>query len=406
MPFAVSSRAQLAYIKESVFGTTPGAGNGRKLRMTGESLNFDLSKEDSKEIRDDRQTQGATTVDASASGGFNFHLQYAEYDQLIEGALQSAYSVYGTNGVTGVSFSAAYAANTITAAVAPTGNDAFTLLQGGQWLRINHTGNANDGKYVRVSTSVAPTSTVITLDPSTPLTVAASTAGATISTSRIANGTTFQSFSLEKSFGDITQFFTYRGMVVSKMSLNFNSAALTDGSFDFMGKDAVRNTAKQLPGTLTASQTYEIQNGVRGVGQLWEAGAPITSTSIKSMTVNVDNNLRGQKALGTLGNVGIGVGDFDTSGSLEVYFADGTQYDKFANDTYTSLIVGSQDAAKNGYVITLPRVLLMNAKITAGAKNQDVLATFDYMAFGDLGNASAPLQKTIFIDRIGAAVTP
>ena len=33
---ASTSRVQLAYILESVFGTTPGAGNGTYLRTTGE----------------------------------------------------------------------------------------------------------------------------------------------------------------------------------------------------------------------------------------------------------------------------------------------------------------------------------------------------------------------------------
>lgn len=403
MPNAVSSRVQLAFIKETAYGTTPVAGNGVKLRMTGESLNFDLSKEDSKEIRDDRQTVGATTVDATAQGGFNFHMQYAEYDRLMEGALQSAYVSHGTLGVTGTTFSATFATGSITAAVAPTGNDAFTSLARGQWFRMNAPANANDGKFFRIHPTTAPTSTVITLDASTPATAGAGVAGCSISTSRLTNGTTFSSFTLEKGFADIVQFLTYRGMTVGKMGLNFNAAALTDGSFDFMGKDAVRNTTKQLPGTLVSSNTFDIHNGVKGVGTLWEGTAPLVTTSVKSMTVNVDNNLRGQKALGTLGNSGIGVGDFDASGTLEVYFADGTQFDKFATDVYTQLIVSTKDTANNGYVFTLPRVLLMNAKIVAGSKNQDVLATFDYMAFADVTNAVPALQQTMFIDRVGAA---
>jgi hypothetical protein len=167
----------------------------------------------------------------------------------------------------------------------------------------------------------------------------------------------------------------------------------------------VRNTATQLPGTIAASKNYEIQNGVRGIGHLWDGTTPLTSTSVKSMTMNVDNNLRGQKALGTLGNIGLGQGDFKVSGSLEAYFADGSQIDKFLADTYTQLIVGSKDTAGNGYVYTLPRVLLMNAKITAGSKNQDAMVQFDYSAFADDANAVAALRKTMFIDRLGVAAT-
>jgi hypothetical protein len=402
---ASSGRAQLAYIKESVYGTTPGAGNGRFLRQTGESLNFDLSKEDSKELRSDRQTSGATTVDAGVSGGFNFHVQYAEYDQLIEGALQNTYTVFGTNGVSATA-TITFATGTLTASVATAGSSDWSTLQRGQWFRVNAPGNAaNDGKFYRVHSTTPPTTTVITLDPSTPATAAAAVANCTIATSRVSNGTTLMSFTMEKSFTDVTQFFTYRGCGVNKMSLNFASGAIADGSFDFMGKDAIRGAVTALPGATAASQTYEIQNGVRGIGHLWENGAPITSTSIKSMTMELNNNLRGQKALGTLGNIGLGVGDFDVSGTMEAYFADGTQFDRFLNDTYTSITVGIKDTSNNGYVFQLPRVLLMGAKVVAGGKNQDIMATFDYMAFADTANAVAALQKTMFIDRCGAAVT-
>lgn len=402
--FASTGRAQLAYIKESVYGTTPGAGNGRFLRITGESLNYDVSKQESEEIRSDRQNVGATTVDAGVSGGFNFKVQYAEYDQLLEGVMQQLYTVFGVQGVSSAVSTVTFAAGSLTASVATSGVNDWSLLQKGQWFRANAPGNAaNDGKYYRVSTTVAPTTTVITLDASTPAIAAATIPNCTIATSRISNGTTMMSFSVEKQLTDVAQFFTYRGCGVNKMSLNFQAGSTADGSFDLMGKDAVRNVATQLPGTTTASNIYEIQNGVKGIGQLWENGVPITSTSIKSMTMEINNDLRGQKALGTLGNIGLGTGDFDCTGTLEAYFADGTQYDRFLTDTYTSLVVGIRDTANNGYVFSMPRVLLMSSKVVAGAKNQDIMATFEYKAFADLANATAALQKTLFIDRLGVA---
>lgn len=403
---AVSSRLQMAYLQETTFGTVPVAGNYRNLRITGESLNFDYSKEESKEIRADRQTAGATTTDANAAGSINFHMQYAEYDQLMAGALQNTWTVFGTNGV-GATFSATFTATTITASVATTGTSLFTLLAKGQWFKLVAPTHANDGKILRVSTTVAPTSTIITLDANTPAAVGAGVANCTVSAARLTNGITAPSFSVEKQFTDIGQFLTFRGMTVGKMDLNFSAASLTDGSFEFMGKDVQQGTATKLPGTVVPSYTYDIQNSVRGVGQMWENGAPIASTFVKSITLSANNNLRGQKAIGNLGNIGIGSGDLNTSGTIEIYFADATIFNRFLTDTYTSLIVGTQDNAAgtgNGYVVTLPRVLLMNAKIVAQGENQDIMASFDYSAFSDDANADASLRKTIIIDRTGAAV--
>jgi hypothetical protein len=406
MTLAVSSRVQMAYIQESVFGTVPGAGNYRNLRVTGESLNFDYTKEESKEIRSDRQTSGASTTDANAAGSINFHLQYAEYENFMQGALQNSWAVYGTNGV-GTTFSATFAVNSVTAAVAPTGSSDFTTLKKGQWIKLVAPTHGNDGKIVRVSTTVAPTTTVITLDANTPILTGSGIANSGVTAARLTNSTNQFSYSIEKQFLDIVQFLTFRGMNVNKMNVNFSAAALTDGSFEFMGKDVQQGVATKLPGTVVPSYSYDIQNSVRGVGQMWENNAPISSTFVKSITLTVNNNLRGQKAVGNLGNVGVGSGDLNINGTIEMYFADASVFTRFLTDTYTSLIIGTQDNSSgtgNGYVISLPRVLLMNAKIIAQGENQDVMASFDYSAFSDDANADATLRKTIFIDRTGAAV--
>ncbi len=401
---ASTSRAQMRYIREATFGLTPGAGNGVNLRMTGETLDYTLSKETSKEIRSDRQLSGAVTVGAASGGDINFHMQYNEYDPFLESALQSAYAVYGTNGV-GTTFTSAYATTTITASVTiPTGGSDLSTLARGQWFQIVHAGNANDKKWFRVSTSVAPTNTVITLDASTPATVVGASAGAAVSTSRLSNGVTETFYTLEKQFADITQFIAYKGQYVSKMGLKFASGALTDGSFSFMGKNAVRAAVTALPGSAVASKTFEIQNGVTGVGQLWEGTTPSTA-KLKSLDFSIDNNLRNQDAIGTLGPVGIGVGDFALTGNMSVYFENGGLYDKFLADTYTAITVGCQDVAANGYVFTLPRVQLMSGKITNGAKNGDVMADFTFTAFADDANAVVALRKTLFIDRVGSAAT-
>jgi hypothetical protein len=105
-----------------------------------------------------------------------------------------------------------------------------------------------------------------------------------------------------------------------------------------------------------------------------------------------------------LGSVGLGSGTFSVTGSMEVYFADGSMYDKFLADTYTSLSVSTKDTLGNGYILTLPRVQLIKGTITAGGKDAELMATFDFEALADQANATASLRKTLFIDRVGVAV--
>lgn len=416
MANASANRVQLAYIPEATFGVIPVAGNPLALRQTGESLTFSLTKENDKEINADGQLTSSTTTGAQADGDIKVHVQYAEYDRFLASTLRSAWSVFGTNGV-GAAFAGTFTAgtmgtvaSTITASVATSGSSLFTTLKPGQWFQIDAPGHANDGKVVRNSVTVPATATVITLDVNTPLAAGTSIANCAVSTSRLTNGVTLTSFSIEKQMLDVNQFMTFRGMYPSKFSTSFASKQLTEGTFTFLGKDMLTSgsgqdlTTTRLPGVVAASQAYDIQNAVTGVGNIWENGAPLASTFIKSMSLDVDSGLRAQDAIGTLGLIGVGIGTFMAKGSLEVYFADGALFTKFINDTYTSITLSTQDAAGNGYVFTLPRVMLTGAKVMAGAKDTDLMASFEYTAYADKPNANPALRQTMFVDRFGAAV--
>lgn len=48
MALASTSRIQMRYILETVLGTIPTVGNSYDLRVTGESFNYDLTKETSR----------------------------------------------------------------------------------------------------------------------------------------------------------------------------------------------------------------------------------------------------------------------------------------------------------------------------------------------------------------------
>lgn len=410
MPLASSSRAQVRYIPESVLGVTPTTGNPRNLRVTGESLDYAVTKEDSKEIRKDRQVGSMTLTGAEASGDLQFELSYAEYDPLLEGALFGTYVPFGIDGV-GAAFDATYAApvlgdgGTITADLPTTGASAFTNLLPGQWFRLvsGSPSDVNYGALLRVHPTVAPTSTVLTLDEGSPI-VAGTALGVQIQSSRLANDVTKRSFSLEKEFSDVSQFLKYSGMVPSKVALSVQSRSLITGSFSFMGTEFEIEGSTMLPGVPQESKPYEITNSSSGVGRLWENGAPIVGTFIKTLSLDVDNSLRGNDALGFVGFADISDGTLKVSGSLEMYFANRDLYERFLRDIETQLVFSIQDGEGNGYVFTLPKVNLSSGQVTAGARDQDVMASFDFMALSDDANAIPALRKTIIIDRVGDAV--
>lgn len=407
MPLASTSRVQVRYIKELTFGTIPVAGNPKNLRVTGESLNYTLSKEQSAEINSSRAVSSMVAVSAESSGSLNAELSYAEYDDLFSAVLQDAWAAYGTNGV-GTSFSGTFTATTLTAAVAPIGTSAFTTLKPGQWFTLGGTGSANDNKLFRVHQSTPVTSTVITLDPGTPGIAGGPYAATVLKTSRLTNGVTQNSYTIERESGDTAEFFAYRGMTASTMNLSIASGSLSTVEFGFMGKDAVAAGATQLPGTPVASQTYAIMSGVSGTScALWFEGAPLTGTFVNSISLSYDNALRMQNAICTLGAVGIGSGTINVTADIEVYFASGRAfYDEFLSNQNSELAFTAFDTSGNGYVFTLPKANISSYTVNAGGKDADLMASISVTGLLDNGNATAALRKVLFVDRLGAAVTP
>lgn len=394
MALASSNRAQVRFIPEATFGVTPTTGNCINLRATGESLAYEIQTTTSQEIRADRQITDVVQTGASTSGGVNFELSYKEYDPFIEAVLQGTWKHYGTEGV-GVAASVTLdsTAGTLTWSVAPTGTSALSELEVGQWFKLIAPGDPANNAFLKLASR---TSTSITVAAGTPIpgTGSRPVAATQIKSSRVKNGTVQRSFSIEKEFADVSQFFLYKGMTASKMSLQFQSGSILGGSFDFMGTVSVRADATQLPGTPVTSQTFDVMNAVSGVGSIYEAGVPLAGTFIKSLNLDVDNALRGQDAIGTMGFVGIASGTVSVGGAVEMYLADGTMYDKLVNNTSSSLSWFVRDGNGNGYVYTAEKVKFSGGGVTAGGLNQDVMLSMNWQGLMD------STGKTISIDRL------
>lgn len=404
MALASTSRVQVSYIKELNFGETPTTGTVKKLRITGESLNFTLNKESSSEINDSRSASSMVPVSAEASGGIQGEMQYAEYDPLIEAVMQSTFKGIGGTGIS-TAFEATVTATEITASGALLGTSALTTLQAGQWFTLQGTGSGNDNTLFRVSKTVPPTATVITLDASTPGVVGGPYADAVVVTSRLTNGVTQPSFSLQREIGDVGEYFLFRGMTASSLSLNVASGSLSTVEFSFMGKDSLQKDATMLPAVVTDSQAFQIMSGVSGTTcALWANGVPLTGTFINSVAFSYDNTLRQATALCSLGAIAINSGQINCTVDIEVYFASGaTFYDEFLSNANVEVAFTSYDAEGNGYVFTLPAANVSTYTVNAsGGSDSDLMASISLTALRDAGNANPALRKVAFIDRIGA----
>lgn len=412
-----SNRAQLAYKLEGAYPTNfgvPQGGNGTLFAMTAETLDFQIKNTQSKAIRADRQISDLVQIGANAQGGINVEHIYREADPFMQGAIQSDFVAYGTNGVTAAIATLTFSALTITAGAAPVGVDAFTVLKKGQWFAINPPAGATAavklylaGRAFRISTTTAPSATVITLDASTPLDVTAagvgaSMAGGTLGSSYAWNGNVMKSYTLEVGYTDIGQFRQYAGMITSKMDVQFASGAIVTLGFEFLGKFMNLLQATSM-GTPTASQTFTPANATRGVVDIFEGGVGLSATTyLKTGSFTIDNTLRSMDAVSVFGLAGVGAGTQNITGKFDAYFVDATLYTKFLNGTASSLSIPIVDNAGNGYVYYFPRIKYTTGKLAVAGQDQDNMLTCDWQATPETDATSPWFGKSCVIFRVGA----
>lgn len=412
-----SNRSQAAYKLEGLYPTNFGvkmtAGNGVNVAMTGESLNFDIKTEMSKNIRADRGITSHVQVGASAAGDLSIEHIYREYDWVYEAVMGNTFTPYGTDGVSAAVASITATVNTLVAGVAPTGNDAFTNIQRGQWFTIIPDAGASaaikaylKGRAFQASLTVAPTTTTITLQGNQIDTaiISAALTNAKISTSRVYTGTNLYSYNLEIGHQDIGRFRQYLGMIPGKVNFKLASGAIVNGSVSFMGKQMVNPIATAtLMGTPATQQPFVSANATRGVFDIIEGGASINvSTFIKSADITIDGSLRMQDAVGVFGTAGIAPGTFKIGGTLEVYFADSLIYDKFLSGTATSLALPILDVDGNGYVYYFPNFIYSAAKVNAQGQDQDNMLSMTFECDIDTLSTSPTFGKVMAIYRVGA----
>lgn len=212
----------------------------------------------------------------------------------------------------------------------------------------------------------------------------------------LTNGTNVPFFSIEKGFTDIDQYILYRGMAVNTMSLEFSIGAILTGSFGFIGRDSIITPNSTVPEAVAPTTLTEVMNSATNFADLEVAGQSY-ECGISSVSLNTDAGLRAQNSVGQLGACAIVPGTFTPTGSLSVYFADATLYNRYIANQELALSWSVQDNAGNKYEFSLPRVKITNATVVAGGLDTDVSLDIDYQAL-----FSAASGHTIKITRTPA----
>lgn len=379
MGFATSNRTDLKFVKEVTWGQTPATPTLQQMRYTGESLDDAITTEKSKEIRSDRMVADLTVTDAQVSGDINFEMSYGTYDALFESAFMSTWSA--ALAIAGIAADISTTAGGLSSSLV----SKFTAITVGQVIRLSGFTNPLNNGYFRVTAKAS--NQLLTLSPApgsieTPTGTLANISGG----GSIKNGLTEQSYTLVEVFND-ANVVTYRrflGMRVKAWSLDMKTAALLTGKFSFMGQSASYSTSAIAGETTTAATTTDVMNCVTSIGVIMQNNAQMgTIGSMMSLTLDFDNQHRGQKGLAFLGNVGVVASQLSAKGTASLYFETKAQADLFKASTRFSFSISLKDAAGNGYTFTFPSCKYDTFKVNSNQLDSDVMAQCTFQALLD-----------------------
>lgn len=210
-----------------------------------------------------------------------------------------------------------------------------------------------------------------------------------------------QSFTFERRLalpGGTYDYHRFVGMVVNTMSLNVTAGQIVTGSFGLMGKYGGRDTSILGSATYADANQNSVMNAANDFASL-SIGSHSPAPLIRSLSLEVTNNLRAQQAVGALDAVGLGAGRFEVTGSMECYFTSGALLESFLDHDALSLqfVLGSDSGKK--YRFTLPTILLTGEPgANAQSNDDDVMCTLNFTAV--LDRLTSPLTGcTLMIDR-------
>jgi len=164
LAFADANRAQIRYIEESTFGTTPGAGTTREVRLTSSSLTANKETVVSDELRADRMVSDIVEVSASSGGDINFEWSSGPNDEFIAAFLLAEW----TRPMTMDFVEGAILSITGTDEITVAGRDVTALFVAGRRIKLVGWPTAgNNGYYEVASSTTSGADTVITVTVTT-----------------------------------------------------------------------------------------------------------------------------------------------------------------------------------------------------------------------------------------------
>lgn len=209
------------------------------------------------------------------------------------------------------------------------------------------------------------------------------------------NGVLRPSFTVEETinFGGANSFSRFRGVAVNTMSLNLPSRQKVTGSFGLMGAQESLASAIVTGATYAATNTNQPATASANVGTLSVSGTA-TPFRVKSLTLEVNNELRVRDAVGTMFSAEFGAGRSNVTGTIECYFEGNDQYQAVLDHGSGAISFTVGVEANKKYTILVPKARFLDGARNPGGNTDDAMISLPFRGIYD-----AATQASIQITR-------
>lgn len=200
----------------------------------------------------------------------------------------------------------------------------------------------------------------------------------TWSTNVLQVGTTFQSFTFERQFTDITQFAAYKGAIVSELTVNAAIGKVLDGQISFSSKAPVYSGTTSGTGT-TAATANSVMDPISSIQLTNENGTPMTG--VTDFSINIKQAIVDLEQLSSVDPVLLTPGQLQVSGTFSIYFADATIIGRHLNWTADSLEFKIGGSSSHNYDFLIGACRLTTLDTPNPGMNQPLMLKFGFQGY-------------------------
>lgn len=396
MAVASGVLSDVGFELESTAGVLNGTPALTKLRRVRTSLGLKKETYRSNEIRTDRsiydERHGVQTVEGTIEG----ELAVQSYDTFIEALL-------GGTWTTGASKS-----NTEFTSLACVAATKIWTVGGGSLItegikigdRITIAGCTQAGNYTVID---IPSSTTFKTAEAPAADMTADTSFTLVVTGKkVLLGTTERSFTIERAYTDISQYEAFLGCRINSLDLEVDPSGILKSNFGVIGmsSNGMQGSTVDAAAGYTAAPTHSVLAAVNGA--IFENG--ISMGTVTNLKLTVNNGIGGKAVIGSNTKPYLKWGNAaEITGEMTVLFQDATMYNKFKNETESSIIVRIDDPNATDFLeLTLPRVKYNGADI-GDADPQGLPVVMPFRALIPATTTTAKDTSPIVIQRSNAS---